>query len=66
MQLAVTFYAESLLEVIFLMDSLLGANVNTDELKLENTVTRSDLDSFTDNGLWRHLNLPKQPQSLSY
>jgi len=46
------------------MDSLLGANANTDKLKLENTVTTSDLDSFTDNGLWRHPNLSKQPLNL--
>lgn len=65
MQLPVTSHAESLLEVLFLTDCLLGANANTDELKLENPVTTGELDSFRDNGLWRHLNLSKQAQSLS-
>lgn len=55
----------SLLEVTFLMDSLLGVNANADELKVENTVTTSDVDSFTDNCLWRHLDLAKQTKSLS-
>lgn len=49
--------AGSLLEVTFLMDSLLGANA--DELKLENTVSTGDVDSFIDNCLWRHLDLTK-------
>lgn len=65
-QLLVTLWAESPLEVAFLIHPLPGANANTDELELENTVTASDLSSFTDNGLWRHLNLSKQPHNLSY